>query len=448
MRKPIYEHIDKRFAAKDYAGALAIIDYALAQDVHDVVLYRSKARIHHVMREFRKAVHWYSAFIRNTAPEYQSYVDRAAARNDMSDYPGVIEDLNIAELMRQDDAMLYLKRGGAYWEMRDWDAAVADFAKALELAPDHPDAIWVNGLLDLQLGKFDTGWPRYEARWKSSRFKSNRLVTEKPQWTPSGSHRHVLVWGEQGLGDQIFYASMIPYLKSRIDKVTMMIDPRLISIFSRSMPDVSFIPNTAEIDDHDCHLPIASVGAQFIRSLKHIDRVAARRYLKPDPERVRELAEKVKTDHSKRLIGLSWTSAAVKIGPHKSMSLEDLEPILSIPGYQFIDLQYVKNPSETPDPRVMNAPIDCCKDIEGLAALLTLCNSVVSVSSTTVHLAGALGVKVRLADANKLWYWGNKKDDYSLWYPSVKIYPRKNIKAPWTDVIDKIRQDMEMNNAG
>ena len=442
MRKPIYDLIDQKFTAKDYAGALALIDYGLAQDVFDTVLYRSKARILHVMREFRKAEYWYSVLIKYTHPEYQHFIDRAAARNDMCDYPGVIADLNVAELIRRDDTQLYLKRGGAHWEMRDWERALADFQRALELSPNHPDAIWINGLLDLQLGRFETGWPRYEARWNSSRFKSNRLETEKPRWTPGSKYKRVLVWGEQGLGDQIFYASMIPHLRSLVDKVTMMIDPRLISIFSRSMPDVDFVPNTSEIDadDHDSHLPIASVGAQFIKNIHSIGLFAARSYLKPDPERVRQIAEKLDTTG---LVGLSWTSAAIKIGPHKSMSLEDLEPILSLPSRRFIDLQYIKSSTEAPDPRIMNAPVDCRNDMEGLAALMSLCSSIVSVSSTTVHLAGALGVPVRLADANKLWYWGNKENDYSLWYPSVKIYPRRNVKAPWTDVVNSIREDMQ-----
>lgn len=450
MSNPLYAEIDRRFNAKDYAGTLAVVDSALARHPHDPVLYRAKARLHHVLKDFKQAEKWYSALIRNTPPERQSHIDRAAARNDVSDYAGVIEDLNIAELLGAADAALYLKRGGAHWELREWDAAQRDFARALELAPDNADAVWVNGLLDLQMGRFDTGWARYEARWRSQRFKSNRLVTDKPQWSPGCAHRRVLVWGEQGLGDQILYASMLPTLRAQVDAVTMMVDARLVTLFERSFPGVRFVPNTAEVDsaEHDSQLPIASIGAQFVRSLDDIPRVAARSYLRPDPERVRQVAEQLPRDASKRLVGVSWTSAAIKIGPHKSMSLEDLEPVLALPRYQFINLQYMTSATERRDPRIVKAPVNCAQDIEGLAAVLTLCNSVVSVSSTTVHLAAALGVKVRLADANKLWYWGNKQGDYSLWYPSVKIYPRRNIKAPWGDVVAAIRADMEETNVG
>lgn len=451
-RKPLYETIDKQFAAKEYKAALASIDHGLAQDPHDLVLYRSKARIYHVLQDFKRAVSWYGAVIRHSAPERQNHIDRAAARNDLCDYAGVIEDLNIAELMREDDPALHLKRGGAYWELRDWAAAERDFARALELAPDNPDAIWVNGLLDLQMGRFATGWARYEARWRSARFKSNRLVTTKPQWSPESGLKRVLVWGEQGLGDQILYASMLGALRAQVDSVTMMVDARLVTLLTRSYPDVKFLPNTSEIDsnEHDSQLPIASIGAQFVKTLADIPRVAARKYLRADPERVKQVAAQLKCDDpSKRLIGISWTSAAIKIGPHKSMALEDLEPILSLPRYQFVNLQYMTSSTEKKDPRIIKAPVNCRDDIEGLAALLTLCNSVVSVSSTTVHLAAALGVRVRLADANKLWYWGNcDEQGWSLWYPSVRVYPRRNIKAPWHDVIKQIRSDMGECNVG
>lgn len=439
MRKPVYDEIDRRFAAKDYAGALAVIDHAMAQDERDVTLYRSKARIYHVLRQFKKAEYWYSAVIRHSAPAYQNHIDRAAARNDVSDYPGVIDDLNVAELIRADDPALYLKRGGAHWEMRDWGKASADFARSLELAPDNADSIWVNGLIDLQLGRFGTGWPRYEARWQSARFKSNRLVTDKPRWTPRHKYKRVLIWGEQGLGDQIFYAGMLSVLRPLVDSITMMVDVRLISIFARSFPDVDFIPNTSEFDGHDCQLPIASIAAQFVHTINDIPKLVSPGFLKPDAARVREIATKVPTG---KLVGLSWTSAAVKIGPHKSIPIEDLEPILSLPGYKFVNLQYAKSSTEHKDSRILDAPIDCKNDIEGLAALCSLCDTIVSVSSTTVHLAAAVGARVMLADANKLWYWGNKDGDQSLWYPSVKVYPRDNVLAPWTNVIERIRGDL------
>jgi hypothetical protein len=436
----IHREIDRLFAVKEYKSALALADYLLAHNPTDRVLYKAKANIYYSMGLYNKAEKWFTAYIENGLPDFEGYFGRSAARNNLSDYPGVIRDLEVAELIRQDNVDLYLRRGGAYWEMRDWTRAKTDFDSALKIMPGNAEAVWVNGLLDLQVGKFDTGWSRYEARWKSSRFKSRPLVTSKPQWSPGSGLKRVLVWGEQGIGDQIFYASMLNRLRYETDKVTMLVDPRLIPLFQRSMPTIDFLPNTSEVpaDDHDSHLPIASIGSQFVHSLEDIEKVASRNYLKADPSKVAHVKERLPKD--KPLIGISWTSAAVKIGPHKSVSIETLKPILDLDQFRFINLQYVQGVTEDVSPKIVRTSINCRDDFEGLAALIGACDAVVSVSSSTVHLAAALGRPVYLMDANKLWYWGNKDGDRSLWYPSVRVFPRDNVLAPWDNVVERVRE--------
>jgi tetratricopeptide (TPR) repeat protein len=438
----IYAEVDQRFARQDYRGALRVAEFGLASAPADPLLLRAAGKLYQQLKHFARAEEWFTALIKHNAPMFDDYFCRATVCNEQSKYPRVIEDLNRAELMNNQNVDLYLKRGGAHWEMRQWPQARRDFARALELQPNHPDAIWINGLLDLQEGQFVTGWPRYEARWQSARFKSNRLVTTKPQWSPGSGLKRVLVWGEQGIGDQIFYTSMLNRLRYEVDKVTMLVDPRLIPLFSRSMPTIDFLPNTSEVeaDDHDSHLPIASIGAQFVKSLDDIPQVASRNYLKADPERVAALRARLPAGLP--LVGLSWTSAAVRIGPHKSMALETLEPVLKLP-YRFVNLQYVSSVTDAGDSRIMNPKINTRDDFETLAALLELCDVVVSVSSSTVHLAGALGRPVKLMDANKLWYWGNKTGDQSLWYPSVKVFPRDHVLAPWDNVVQRVYEELK-----
>jgi len=383
------------------------------------------------------------ALVKHSPPRYADLFDYAAVLNEQGKYPQVIEQLNRAELIKQTDPMLYLRRGGAHWEMRNWARADADFKQALSIDPKNPDATWVNGLLDLQLGRFDTGWERYDARWRSQRFKSNRLITSKPQWSPKSNLRRVLVWGEQGVGDQIFYACALQHLRSQVDKVTMLIDVRLIPIFRRSLSDVDFLPNTSEVptEDHDSHLPIASLLAQFVRSLDDIPRYAARNYLQPSADKV--AAVRAKLPQGKPIIGISWTSNAVKIGPHKSVPLDLLEPLLS-DRFTFVNLQYAQSTTEQVHQSIHRAPVNCHIDLDGLAALLTVCDLVISVSSTTVRLAAALGRPVLLMDSNKLWYWGNRgEDDMSYWYPSVKVFPRDHVIAPWSRVVERVRAELE-----
>lgn len=442
MNGPLHAQIDREFSMGNHVNALRLTEYGLFINPHDLNLYRAMARLYQVLGVSSKAEKWIRALINHSPPRYADLFDLSTILNEQSKYTEVITQLDQAELIKNDDPVLYLRRGGAHWEMRNWEKADADFKRVLKINPNHPEAVWVRGLLNLQLGRFTEGWPGYEARWRSQRFKSNRLITNKPQWSVNGGLKRVLVWGEQGVGDQIFYASALPHLRSLTDKVTMLVDPRLIPIFERSMPDISFVPNTSEIpaDDHDSHLPVASLHAQFIRSIDDIPRFAARNYLRPPAGKIKSLRSRFPA--GKPIIGLSWTSNAVKIGPHKSIPFELLEPLLS-DRFTFVNLQYVQSTTEQVHKSVQRSPVDCRMDLDGLAALLMVCDVVISVSSSTVHLAAALGRPVLLMDANKLWYWGNRdENDMSYWYPSVKVFPRDHVMAPWNNVIDRVRDEL------
>lgn len=435
-----YRNIEEKFLEKDYNGASVLIEYGLSKDPSDINLYRAKARLLRASKIMLQAEKWFTAVINHSLPSYQDYYERGANRYDIGDYEGAIADFTIAELFRKDDFSLYIKRGGARWEMRDWDGADKDFGRALEINPNNPDAIWVKGLIELQTGRLNTGWPRYEARWMSKRFKSQRLMTSKPKWSLGSKLKRVLVWGEQGVGDQIFYSRILPYFRTQVDKVTAIVDPRLISLMKRSIPDVEFLPYSSEVptEDHDSHIPIASLCFEFIKSIEEIDIFSAYNYLIPDPVKMSELKERLGED----FFALSWTSAADLIGIRKSISLGKLEPITSIPNTKFVNVQYVDNLTDQIPPSVFSSGIDCKNDFEGLLALLSLSKGLISVSSTTVHLAGALGKPVLLMDANKLWYWGNRdENNMSYWYPNVKIFPRDNVLAPWDNVVEAVREE-------
>lgn len=446
----VIKRIEAAFQAGKYAEALDLCNVAIALAPKDMVAYRAKARLLQIQREFAQAERYYDAAEKRGPLNADDFVNRGIVKAEQQRYDEGIADFNRALKMNPSYLHAYIQRGASEWEMRRWDDALISFREANKLKADDPNAQWILGLLLLQQGEFKEGWPLYETRWKSERFKSRPLVTSKPQWTKDSTAKSVLVWGEQGIGDQIIYGSLLPAIRQRAERVTAMVDPRLISIFKRSMPDIEFISNIDRVraDAHEEHIPFASLGSCFIEKLDDISAYAAREYLKPDLERVAKIKADAGFDAIDRVIGISWTSSAIKIGPHKSVQLEELLPILRLPGYKFLNLQYgsskkaVDHFNETHGTNIVTTDIDLFKDIEGVAAACAVCDLIVAISSSTVHIAGAIGVPVKLMDANKLWYWGNKQGDYSLWYPSVKIYPRDNMIAPWDNVIEKVRSEL------
>jgi hypothetical protein len=343
-----------------------------------------------------------------------------------------------------------LQIGRCHWEMHRWELARKHFEIATRLEPDNEDAGWTVGLLALQMGDFQAGWKGYERRWGSKTFKSARLHTKHPQWERGKGYKRPLIWCEQGIGDQILYASLIEAFAKEVDEAVVFVDLRLMSLLQRGCKakNVKFLSHNARIKmrDHDSHIPIASLGKYFIKRVWDIPHSVSFGYMKADPDRVAALRKEYGLHEDDYVVGLSWTSTAPVIGPHKSVPLADFKPILDTPYLKFINLQYGKAQEEGRDfhPSLITTHIDTFLDLENVAALIEICSVVISPSCATVHLAGAMGKDVLLLDANKLWYWNNRLGNESMWYSGVKIFQRENMNAPWDLQLKQVKEELDL----
>lgn len=349
----------------------------------------------------------------------------------------------------------YVQRGRCHWEMRRWDLARPDFANCLLLDPENPDAKWTTGLMELQLGNFERGWKFYESRWDTPTFQSPRLKTRLPPWERGKGYQSVLVWCEQGIGDQLLYGSMLNALKKEVEKVTVMIDIRLMNLLQRANPNIKFIRHDSKVQnsEYDSQIPIGSVGKHFINDVADIKKNRSVSYIYPDRSRLDHLTHELALQPDDFVIGISWASTAPRIGEHKSVKLEELIGLWNIPNAKIVSLQYGKpendiKPFEEKTGKIVHqTTVGNFFDLEGVVATMSLCNAVVSVSNANVHLAGALGVPVYVLDANKLWYWNHRQGQTSLFYSTVNLYQREHLNAPWDAQIAEIIKDIKERRA-
>lgn len=345
----------------------------------------------------------------------------------------------------------YIQRGRAHWEMNRWHKAREDFEKALLHDPESADAKWTMGLMEMQLGNFERGWELYDERWNSPSFKSAPLKTRLPRWEPGKGYKSVLVWCEQGIGDQILYGSLLQALKNHAEKVTVMMDIRLLDLFKCANPQINFIPHSSKVQnsEYDSQIPIGSIGRHFIKKVSQIDAYVDTKYLQADPERVKQAKHELDIQSGEFVVGLSWASTAPRIDKHKSIELKNLLGLWDIPNIKVVNLQYGKpdydiEPFEQETGKIIRQTmVNNFFDLEGVAAIMSLCDAVVSVSNANVHIAGALGVPTYVLDANKLWYWNHKNGRNSLFYPSVRLYPRDNMNAPWDKQVNELIEDLK-----
>jgi hypothetical protein len=284
------------------------------------------------------------------------------------------------------------------------------------------------------LGRFEEGWRLYESRWPAGAGGSQRKYRQ-PRWDGARLGGTLMIWGEQGLGDQILYAGMLPEMAGRADRIIVEVEPRLVPLFARSFPGLEVIAYGEELySGHlDAHEPLVGLGRFFRLAWQAFPRREGG-YLVAEETRTRSLRERLATD-GKLLVGLSWRSYNPRLYRAKTARLEELR----MPNLRFVDLQYGDTAEERAEVeqklgvRVERLEdIDNTRDIDGLAALISACDLVVTVSNTTAHLAGALGkptfVLVPHGNA-RLWYWF-AEGDTSPWYPPVRLR-RKTMQQTW-----------------
>jgi hypothetical protein len=273
------------------------------------------------------------------------------------------------------------------------------------------------------------------------------LFRSKPLWKPSKKQR-VLLWGEQGVGDEIMFGSLIPDLYSSSSKLIVLTDKRLIPLFRRSFPDdIDFRPKNEVVSEteYDSQIPMGSVPLYFRKSIDSFKN-SAQGWLSANSVKAKTLRSQLLSDDSETLIGISWHSTASmkSRAENKAIPLNKIAPFLHSSKVKLVSLQYGDVDDEIKKLlidfgiKVIQVPeVDNMNDIDGLAALISACDEVVSIDNVTAHLAGSLGKQSKiLLTYSCNWFWGHGQQN-SYWYNSVHLYRQTKI-GDWEHVIKQL----------
>ena len=283
----------------------------------------------------------------------------------------------------------------------------------------------------LQIGELSKGWAEYEWRKLATTASFSPITSTKPEWNGSPTSQRVLLFGEQGVGDQILFCSLITEAKNRADNLVVALDERLIPPLQRALPEVDFRSYHSVREGnvpHDYQLALGSLGKLFRTSAARFGN--NRTYLCADIKRVTSIRNNNRL--GRVVIGISWRSGNKKYGREKSIALPTLlAPLLDLPA-QFMVLQYGDVTTDlstldntTRERVVVPTNLDRTHDLDGVLAASTACNYIVTVSNSVAHLAGAAGLNTAVIvpeGRGKFWYWHTaERGGRSLWYPSVSV---------------------------
>lgn len=255
--------------------------------------------------------------------------------------------------------------------------------------------------------------------------------------------KRVLVWLEQGVGDQIQAASMLSDLIAEAGHVTVYCNRRLQKLLQRSFPKATILrPGQLNDFSHfDYQFSFSDLGGIYRTSFDAFPKHSG--YLTPDPAKVAELRKKYEAlANGRKIVGISWNSANPNIGAGKSINCHSMAYEADREKVFLISLQYKPELTFIEYEQVFIDPdVDQMWDMDLFAAQVAAMDQVVSTSNTTLHVAGAVGAKTLALlprGGCRNWYWFNERADCP-WYPSVELV-RQHVPDNWTKPLERMRE--------
>ena len=319
--------------------------------------------------------------------------------------------------------------------------------------PDDHETRLVRSYMNLKHGEFEQGWRDYEAR-HHSRF-AMRPPYHFAQWdgTPLGGET-LLIYAEQGFGDQIMFASCFHEAIERAGRCIIECDPRLVALFRRSFPTAVIEASapagvqaawTVSAQAVHRQIPMGSLPGLFRERWEEFPRHAG--YLRAAPERVAYWRARLDALGPEPKIGLSWRGGIPATRRHlRSLAPEELLPLLRLPA-RFVSLQYGNCSDDLDALRSDHGVIlphwqEAIDDYDETAALVCALDLVVSVCTAVIHLTGALGRPVWiLVPAVAEWRYLDAGERLP-WYPSARLF-RQMEPGRWRGVIQQIVEQLE-----
>jgi len=330
-----------------------------------------------------------------------------------------------------------------------YDEARRQFDHVLSERPSDHTARFYLCMLDLLTERWADGWRNFPARFASGA-APYRPMPYSPWDGRSLADEPLLILADEGLGDEIMYASCLPDLSARVKHCIVECEPRLLALFRRSFPQVHVVATQREnstqwldgLPTPKWQICAGDMPALFRRCSEDFPRHSG--YLRADPDKVATWKQRLQ-QHSPNqlLIGISWRGGTAGTRTKaRSLPIDDWAPLLTLPGITFVNLQYGAYQADLAALQgrygvdVLDFP-EVQVDYDENAALVCALDGVVSVCTAIVHLAGALGQRAWvLAPLAPGWRY-TAHAQHMPWYPSVTVF-RQELAGDWQAPCQKV----------
>ena len=338
-----------------------------------------------------------------------------------------------------------LEIGNLYKDKKDFAKSLDIYRKYQKHFPSHIEGFYNESCIHLRNQRFKIGWGNYDTALKDkSRSVSSGYYEEddKILWDGKPFDGSLLIYGEQGLGDQIIFGTVIPDLLKVQKNVILKVNNKLVKFFKYNFKNISVYSENEKIPkySYEKYIAIGSLCKYFRNSISDFTYSTFKGFSVPK----KPLELKKLFANNNPIIGVSWYTTNFKTSVNRSLSCEEISKIISQSGYNFVNLQYgkIENQIEkiqqlTNNGILNNLDIDLTNDINALSNLILNCDLVLTIDNTTAHLSSSIGQKTWVLlpySADFRWFENSQK---SLWYKTATLF-RQHSNKNWDPTIKEI----------
>lgn len=346
--------------------------------------------------------------------------------------------------------------GLTFVDMNRHADALACYERALTLAPDSAETHWNRALCLLQMGDLAAGFAEYEWRWQRKRIAPSRRTFDAPLWLGDASldGKTILLHAEQGLGDTLQFCRYAALVAKQGARVVLEVQPELTRLLTGLAGVAALVAAGEPLPPFDYHCPLLSLPLAMRTVADTIP--ADTPYLFADREASAQWKARIEAAAPRDAlkVGLVWAGGhrphvpeLRKNDARRSLDIERFAPLIAVPGVQWFSLQKgdkaARQLSAMRERHEAARSIidwtDALHDFADTAALVDNLDLVISVDTSTAHLAGAMNKPVWILNRlDTCWRWMLERED-TPWYPSARLF-RQPTLGDWDSVIGNIKQ--------
>lgn len=367
------------------------------------------------------------------------------------DYEAAINFFNNALKLQKNDnklehARIYYNLANCYQDLLNISKAIEFYRKAIAIDSELVEAHWNLSHVLLLSDRIEEGFKEYLWRWRRKEAIPQDPVPI-PRWQGEPDAGRILVWTEQGAGDNIQFVRYLSLLKAQGKKVVLACDASVSGLF-HGMKAIDLLVLKSHLpvvcSEMDYHVPLLNLPTFLQKENEPFPHASG--YLAVDEGLFHKFNGLFEAYKDRLKVGFVWQgNPKHNRDKDRSVNFEMFQQLFPLPDTVWFSLQYQTEPLPFNSSNLVNLS-PYLFDFAHTAAIVSHLDLVITVDTSVAHLAGAVLPPKGMKRPNVWtllayvpdWRWGLNRD-VTPWYDNMRLF-RQNKRGDWQEVFDSLKE--------